>query len=246
MALGIDYAKDSVFNQKFDIESELIDIKAYFSEFAEYITPFSACDNVKCKEENGCGAENCKTDEIYRNYMGITQEELNELKERTSIDNLKCEDEVEYYKTDTENPLKNDLTTELSEEASGPNSPLVSVQKRWEMSNVTKTEFPRSYFKYCNHEWYRSGDKMTKSKLTFDNLQFPTIVACVKVYHPFLSHRERNVKVKLLQEIHILGEQTLTQLKDKIVCSLDHIGDKDMSNECFLKEVGYNVTAQAR
>lgn len=83
MALGIDYAKDSVFNQKFDIESELIDIKAYFSEFAEYITPFSACDNVKCKEENGCGAENCKTDEIYRNYMGITQEELNELKERT-------------------------------------------------------------------------------------------------------------------------------------------------------------------
>lgn len=165
-----------------------------------------------------------------------------------SIKNLKRDDEIDLPKATDNTSMQLDLPEDVEAadeevETEDVDSPLISVNKRLEMTKVTKTNFPRTFFKYCNYEWCIK-EKGLKSKLDFDILKFPTIVACVKVYHPFMSLRNQPIKIKLLQEIHILGDQTLSQLKDKIVCSLDYIGDKDLSNEWFLKDVGYNVTAK--
>lgn len=79
------------------------------------------------------------------------------------------------------------------------------------------------------------------NKPSYDTLKFPTILFSIKVYHPLLNtphNSGQNIKVKLLQEIQILGDQTLSEFKDKIVCPLDYMALKDLSDDCFLVNVG--------
>lgn len=82
----MNFIQDSVFNQKFDYEDDLISIKNYFNDYAKLITSFELCEDENCnisEDSPGCGSETCKTDALYRDFLGINQEQLIELKAKT-------------------------------------------------------------------------------------------------------------------------------------------------------------------
>lgn len=152
-----------------------------------------------------------------------------------SIDHLSFEGETDFYEKYTEGkfPLK------IPEN----DSPLISVKRQEESIRLEQNEFTRNFYKYCGYEWPEENEKERTIISDVSKLNDSTIVAVVKIYQPFFSSSPF-LKIKLLHEIHILGNQTLAQLKDKISCYLDYIGDKDLSNDILLKDVGHNITAK--
>lgn len=70
-----------------------------------------------------------------------------------------------------------------------------------------------------------------------NSFDFKTVIVSVRIYSPFISQKNAHFKVKLLQEIYLLGNQYLSDLKDQIKCNLDRMNLKDVSDNCFLKNL---------
>lgn len=77
-------SSESVFNQKFDTESDLINIKNYFEQYVKVI-PSSQEMKKKVNDnsnETAVEHDDCEFNEFYKSVLGVSDEQLTELKSR--------------------------------------------------------------------------------------------------------------------------------------------------------------------
>ena len=147
-----------------------------------------------------------------------------------SSNNLNCEGELESFSIDESN-------FQTTQKGPVPENNLESLK---EVTEKPRHEFP------IKQDNYKKVPLMAAQNATIDlnPFNFNNIVFCVKVYHPIMTSKEYCSRAKLLQEIHLLGEQQLDGLREKIKCNMDHIGLNDASDDYLLQEVGSKITAK--
>ncbi|KAL0267863.1 UNVERIFIED_CONTAM: hypothetical protein PYX00_010015 [Menopon gallinae] len=211
-------ARSSVFYRSFCDETTLLDVDGYFEEFRALLPPVDGGNFGECKKSEM---------EIYAKLLDITPEEAAELNDVTSVRKLQFDGDFEpfehkLHENDSDFQMKYEMARLTTNEDHG----LKSLKKRiQDKDDVSKS----SNCKYGTYHWY-PVEVFPDIKPNLNPWDFSTLVYCIKVYCPYLSYTTARQRFKLLQEIHMLGDQFLSDLKDTILCTMDYNGITDVSN----------------
>ena len=215
--------------------SEEIELSSYFQKYKEELKNVGS---KKISED-----ENKTTNFIRRRRMieligisnlGDKDSTYDRLEEACSLSELSIPGEMEpcqYGGNDTEIPkFKNDK--EIPPDAAN-HLKTIALQKMFRETGKTRD------LKYNCNNWFEAMAKeesLSKSRPLSSNILEKEILTVVRVYRPVKNQGSdyggaSKTKSKHTQEIHLLGSNKLTELRDHIKCHLDFQTSEDLSDD---------------